>query len=178
MLMDPLVSLVAALLLSYIFAVAALHKWQAMEEFRATLENYRLLPALLLAPAAVVLPLAETVTGLALLIPSTSNYAAVLAALLLLLYIIGIGVNLLRGRRTIDCGCGGSDQRQNISEWLIVRNLVLLGLTYIVIAPETSRTLLWLDWLVVVMATLAACLVYNVFNQLLVNRDFLNILRS
>ena len=113
-------------------------------------------------------------TGVALLIPAAATLAALSAGTLLCIYIAAIGINLLRGRRNIDCGCGGPAQKQTISEWMIVRNGLLLGLAYIAGCQTLPRPLLWFDWLTVVLATIMGCLFYNIINQLLANKDLLN----
>ena len=94
------------------------------------------------------------------------------------MYIFVIGINLIKGRRTIDCGCGGTNQKQNISEWLLLRNGILLFLVYSITAPVQPREFIWFDWTVVVLATMLGCLFYNIVNQLLVNKDLLKGLRS
>ena len=69
---------------------------------------------------------------------STTRLAAGIAALLLGLYAAGIVVNLRRGRRHIDCGCGVGSRAQPISAGLVVRNTVLIGLCGAV-ASATGR---------------------------------------
>lgn len=178
MTLDPVIPLISSLVLSYIFVVASIHKWKDLAAFKVILENYQILPTTLLGTFTLIIPAMEIATGVALLIPILTPVAAILAASLLLMYMLGIGINLLKGRRTIDCGCGGTDNKQAISEWLLVRNGILLFLVMAIILPVVPRSLVWLDWAVVLMATLTACLMYNVLNQLLMNRDLLKILRS
>ena len=170
---DPAVNLVAALVLSYVFVMAGLHKCRAPAEFAATLANYRILPESLARQGVYLVPVAEIMTGAALLFPATARLAAFLAGGLLCIYVAAIGINLLRGRRNIDCGCGGPAQKQTISEWMIVRNGLLLGLAFIAGSQIEARALLWLDWLTIILATVMGCLFYNIINQLLVNKDLL-----
>lgn len=175
---DPVIAVICSLVLSYVFVVASLHKWRNIEEFRTTLLNYRILPETLSGIIIYTIPTLELLSGIALIIPNTSSLAALLAAALLLMYIYAIGINLLRGRRSIDCGCGGTQQKQAISEWLLLRNGVLLFLAYCITASVQTRALSWFDWVVVLLATVVACLFYNIINQLLVNKDLLKVLRS
>ena len=175
---DPIVHIVAALVLSCVFVTAGFHKCQAPAEFAAALSNYKLLPAALNRQCVYLLPVAEIMTGVALLIPAVTQLAAVAAGALLTLYMFAIGVNLLRGRRNIDCGCGGPQQKQTISEWMIARNSLLLFLAALAGAPVQPRPLLWFDWAVVVLAAVVGCLFYHIINQLLVNKDLLRALRE
>ena len=170
---DPVVNLITALILSYVFVVAGLHKCKAPAEFATTLTNYKILPENLARQGVYLVPVAEIMTGIALLIPATARLAAFSAGALLCIYIAAIGINLLRGRRNIDCGCGGPAQKQTISEWMIVRNGLLALLACIAGSQLEPRTLLWFDWLTVILATVMGCLFYNIINQLLVNKDLL-----
>jgi len=175
---DPVISIISALVLSYVFVLAGLHKLQNLSEFRATLENYQLFAERLLLPLSFFVPAIEIAVGLGLLIPHTASLAAMTVAALLSFYILAIAINLLRKRRDIDCGCLGYLQKQALSEWLILRNVLLLGLVYFVMQAGAQRHLQWFDWLVIILATGTACLFYNIGNQLLVNRDKLKLLRS
>lgn len=176
--LDPLIPLTSALVLSYVFVAAAVHKWTNPTGFRAILLNYQVMPHSLAGPLAYCIPVLELLCGIALLIPYTAAPAALLAGALLLLYMLVISINLLRGRHSIDCGCGGTDQKQVISVWLVVRNAVLAGISYLVIADTQARTLGWLDWIIALLAAVVGCLFYNIVNQLLVNTDLLKGLRS
>ena len=170
---DPALNLIAALVLSYVFVLAGLHKCRAPAAFAATLANYRILPEGLARQGVYLVPVAEIMTGVALLIPATVQLAALSAGGLLCVYIAAIGINLLRGRRNIDCGCGGPAQKQTISEWMIVRNGLLLVLAFIAGSRVEPRALLWFDWLTIILATVMGCLFYNIINRLLVNKDLL-----
>lgn len=178
MVFDPVITITLSLVLSYIFVVAAFHKWQNRIEFTETLNNYQVLPEQLAGLMVWVLPVLELITGIALLIPMFSSLAAVSATLLLLTYMLAIGINLLRGRRTIDCGCGAPDQKQAISEWLLLRNAVLIFFAWVLTNPVSARNIFWFDWTVIVLATAIGCLFYNIVNQLLVNKGLLKTLRS
>lgn len=171
---DPAINLIAALVLSYVFVLAGLHKCRAPAEFATTLANYKILPDGLNRQAVYLIPVVEIMTGVALLIPATARTAAFSAGMLLCIYIAAIAVNLLRGRRNIDCGCGGPAQKQTISEWMIARNGLLLFLAFTAGSQIEARTLLWFDWLVIIPATVMGCLFYNIINQLLVNKDLLD----
>ncbi len=175
---DPVISVTCSLILSYVFVVASIHKLQNLGEFEKTLINYRLLPDNLVRTFVYSIPITELLCGIALLTPVGAPVAALFAAALLLVYIFAIAINLFRGRRTIDCGCGGSEQTQAISEWLILRNGVLLFFACSIMTAVSSRELGWFDWVVALLATIAGCLFYNIVNQLLVNKDLLKVLRS
>ncbi len=175
---DPLINLIFSLVLSYIFVVAAIHKLKSFSELLETVTNYRVLPAFLVKPFAMLLPVLELATGIGLLIPFTSSMAGAAAGILLLVYLLAMLINLAQGRRSIDCGCGGSDQKQNISEWLLLRNGVLVLFAWSVMNNVHAREFSWFDWLLAFLAATVICLIYNILNQLLVNRDLLKVLKN
>ena len=53
---------------------------------------------------------AEALVIVGLIVPATRPAAAMLAFALLAIYGVAIAINLVRGNRRIDCGCGGAGQ--------------------------------------------------------------------
>jgi uncharacterized membrane protein YphA (DoxX/SURF4 family) len=68
---------------------------------------YRLLPEALVEPVAYGLPVLEIAAGLALVLGVFVRTAAIAAAVLLVVFLVGIGSAWARGLQ-IDCGCFGS----------------------------------------------------------------------
>src|SRR5215212_1716195 len=97
--------LIARLLLALIFLVAGLAKLANRAGSRRGLIEFGV-PAALAAPLGVLLPLAELAVAIALIPLATAWWGALGALALLLLFIVGIGVNLARGRKP-DCHCFG-----------------------------------------------------------------------
>jgi hypothetical protein len=155
--LDPTLALAGALLLAAVFGSAGPAKLMARDAFVGVVANYRLLPDRLVTPFALALPCLEIAVALGLLLPTTRSVAALLAAALLLLFALAMAVNLLRGRRDIDCGCAIGRLRERIGWPLVTRNLLLtlvaLVLTWGQPAP---RALEWLDF--VSIAAALACL--------------------
>ncbi|MGH6903021.1 MAG: MauE/DoxX family redox-associated membrane protein [Geminicoccaceae bacterium] len=164
---DPAAIWAARLALAAVFALAAFAKLRALHEFVGVVHNYRVLPEGLVRPVAYGLPPLEAAIALGLMIEPTRMLAASGATVLLLVFGIAMGVNLVRGRVEIDCGCFASALKQRISWSLVARNLVLIGLALLVLrAPLPARTLTWLDLLTVGAAALGAVLLYIAFTQL------------
>ena len=149
LLADPVLDLVLRGTLAALFATAALHKLRDRAAFREVVRAYRIVPDAA-ADAALGIALGELAVALALLVPSTRTSAALGAVLLLALYSTAIAVNLARGRRSIDCGCGPLGDRQPIGEWLLVRNALLIGAAALTVRAPSARALVWIDWLTVV----------------------------
>jgi hypothetical protein len=160
---DPMVLAFAQAILMLIFLTAAWAKLRARETFEGVVYNYRLLPEFAVRPASYVLPLAELAVGLGLAYSPARPYAAAGAVVLLTVFNIAIAINLLRGRREIDCGCFSSVLKQRLSGGLIVRNFGLMGLAawFAWGVPRASvGAAEWLDWVVGVALALAVTLVY------------------
>ncbi|MEI6642836.1 MAG: MauE/DoxX family redox-associated membrane protein [Novosphingobium sp.] len=119
-----------------VFLQAALAKLRHRELLSGVIANYRLLPEALVAPAALLLAPAEIMVGAGLLL--SRHWLAALAAIaLLIVFAAAMGINILRGRSQIDCGCGRSQLRQQLSWLLVSRNLVLAALLVPLLSPGT-----------------------------------------
>ncbi|WP_413205120.1 MauE/DoxX family redox-associated membrane protein [Rhodospirillum sp. A1_3_36] len=125
----------ASTLLALVFLRAAWHKASDLTRFSGFLDGYGLVPETLVEPAARLLLGLEGAAVLLLVMPWTAKIGSLLAMALLLLYALAIGLSLARGRRTIDCGCGGASQP--LSAALPVRNLVLCVIATLPLAVET-----------------------------------------
>lgn len=164
--LDPALSLVLALALALLFATAAAHKLRDWSYFRASLENYRVLPSALVAPAGALAVGAEVVAVATLPFPGTRAVGALLGAGLLAAYALAIAVNLRRGRTRIDCGCFGAARRERIAPWMVLRNVVLALGALAAALPVASRPLAALDALTIAGALVAAAVLYLAFGTL------------
>ena len=142
---DPVVQWALHAGAALLFLSAALHKLRDVPGFRAALADYRTLPGAAVPAAAAALITAELAVGLACLWPATARLGCLTGAGLLLAYSGAVAWNLARGRRQIDCGCGGPGGRRPISGSLLARNAGLLGLLLLAALPESGRPLFWLD---------------------------------
>lgn len=164
---DPLLSQVAALSLSVLLLVAASHKLRAPQVFASQLADYQLTPRWAEPALQWSLPVAELMAALGLLAPASRYLAALLAMALLMVYTSAIAINLMRGRRRIDCGCLGPALRQELSPWLLGRNALLLLLGGVALWPITVRDWGWHDHLITVLASVALLLLYVAANTLI-----------
>jgi hypothetical protein len=174
---DPFFWQVARWLLAGVFAAALWHKWRGRREFAAVVDDYRLLPAGTAPIAAALIMLLEGLVFVGLTSGIGLRPAAMLAISLLFAYFLAITVNLLRGRRDMDCGClgpaGGAAGRHRLSGWLLVRNALLIGVAVMLLAPTTGRDLLWLDLASIVPGASVGLLIYFTADQLIANRPIL-----
>ena len=166
--MDPVLAVVLRGALALLFVVAALHKLRDRDAFRATLDAYALLPSALTAPLARAVPLVELVAALLLVVPRAAAVGASIAVLLLSVYALAMGVNLLRGRRDLDCGCMGPGAHSPIGPELLVRNLFLIVAALVAgFAPIHARALVWVDFVTVPLAVAVLAALYAAVERVL-----------
>ncbi len=177
--MDLVFVVIATLFVSFLFVVAGWQKVRAPRYYAAVIGEYQLPLVVGNKAVAITIGLAELCTGILLLIPVSRELAAWFAALLLLIYALAIGINLLRGRMNIDCGCSGpAANKQKLSAWLLVRNGLLAVVAIAAGITPLSRELIWFDLAVIVLAVSLAFLVYAGTEQLIANSTRLRNLRG
>lgn len=180
--MDPVITNIICICMALLFGVAVTHKLKAPAVFKAAMDDYQLTPPALSWLVAVGLIALELAGSVLVLLPFTRTTGLVLMAALLLVYTAGISINLLKGRRDIDCGCNGPAARQVISGWLVLRNMIFLGLVLLAALPSGQlaavRQLNWLDLLVILLAVPVASGLYLALNQLLAQAPRLHALAN
>lgn len=125
---DRSLEMAAAALAAFVallLARAALHKAADPVRFEGVLADYRLAPEAALPILRGAIPLAEATCALALVLPASRSAGGLAASGLLLIYAAAMGINLARGRRDIDCGCGGAPER--LGWTLVLRNLAFVA---------------------------------------------------
>jgi hypothetical protein len=123
-------------LIALVFLSAAIGKMRSWPIFQGVVANYRLLPQVLVGPVTYALPPAEAAIGAILPTGLLAPWAEGAAALLLAAFAVAIGINLLRGRRHIDCGCFQSTLKQPLRWTLVSRNVLLALLAAAAAAPS------------------------------------------
>ncbi len=165
--LDPVVGALMAAGIALLLATAAWHKWRTLADFESILGAYQLLPHSVVPFLARLLPIAEVCTAAALLIPGLRALAALAAAALFVAYALGIAINLRRGRRDLDCGCTGANDRRPIAFWMVVRNVVLAVAVGAAAAPYADRPLGLVDALTVGGGLAILALLYLAIDRLL-----------
>ena len=126
--------------LAAIFVVAGFGKIMDPPGFAHEIYNYKLLPGVAVNALAIVLPWIEVVAGLALFVGVARRSAARIFGVLLIVFVIALSINLVRGR-PVDCGCFGGPkvpktdvQRLGDMKIAIARDLGMLLLVWQVLA--------------------------------------------
>jgi hypothetical protein len=143
-----------------LFGAAAVHKLRTVGEFAQTLAQYRLLPAGFIRIASPALGLMEFAVCLGLPWPALRPVGAAAGVALLLMYSAAITINLARGSRDLDCGCGGFGRRTPIGSWMVVRNLSVACMLCLLEFPEASRNLESIDVVTIAGGVIAASFLY------------------
>lgn len=115
--------------------------YQSVQAVRA----YELLPEGLVEPVGYLLPVLEVVVGVALVAGLLTRGAAVVSALLFVVFIVGIASAWARGLQ-IDCGCfggGGYDPNAEAAyPWEIARDAALLLVSLFLVRWPRTRVAL------------------------------------
>ncbi|MGD8606372.1 MAG: MauE/DoxX family redox-associated membrane protein [Myxococcales bacterium] len=163
---DPVIELSLCLCLALLFAGAAWHKISDRPRFEAVMRAYELLPDSSLPVASWLVPVAEASIALGLSYGPARSVAAWCASTVLLLYAGAIGVNLVRGRRDIDCGCFASSSRVPLGVGLVARNVGLAMAAWVASFPARPRALVWVDWVTVGTSLIGLSLLWLVSQRL------------
>lgn len=114
-LVHPMVSRIFRIMLAAVMLLAAIPKLMDPPGFAQAVFAYGLLPMALVAPLALTLPWLEALTALGLVLGVARRGAAMLILLLMLVFLGGLGVNLVKGN-PVDCGCFGASKVQKTRE--------------------------------------------------------------
>jgi peroxiredoxin len=117
--------LASRLLLAAVFLLAGATKLVDAEGLRKALREFGL-PPKLAPPAAVLLPVLELTVAVALIPTSLAWYGAWGAVALLTVFLIAVGIAMLRGLKP-DCHCFGQLHSATVGRPLLIRNSALAG---------------------------------------------------
>jgi uncharacterized membrane protein len=174
---DPVFSWTASASLALVFAASAIIKLIDLDEFRAAVENYRIIPESMAATAAIAVPILELAGAVGIMIPRIHFEAAMVLMLLLAVFTAAISINLFRGRLNVDCGCFGPALRQKLSWWLVARNLGMIAIAAIAIVPD-GRPLVALDVMTIIFGASTLVILYAAVNYALANAPRLRALET
>lgn len=118
--------LIGSLVLTAVFATAGVAKLRDLSGSREAMQGFGV-PASLVAPLGVTVPLAELAVAVALLVGPTTTWGALGALTLLAGFSLAIAWNLARGR-TPDCHCFGQLHSSPAGPRTLARNAALIAL--------------------------------------------------
>ncbi|MEW6457032.1 MAG: MauE/DoxX family redox-associated membrane protein [Acidobacteriota bacterium] len=115
------------IILGGIFIYASIGKIAYPLEFAEIIYNYKILPDYLIGITAIILPWIELISGILLILGILVRYSALILSSLLIIFIIAILINTIRGI-DINCGCFSVNPYESkISGFLLItRDLLIL----------------------------------------------------
>jgi uncharacterized membrane protein YphA (DoxX/SURF4 family) len=138
----PWLATAGRLVLGGVFVVAGALKVPDPAAAVRAVRAYQLLPESLVAPVAFGLPVLEIAVGLALLAGVFVRTAALASAVLLVVFLVGVGSAWARGLQ-IDCGCFGNGGQVAAGETAypaeIIRDVALLIVALALVRWPASR---------------------------------------
>ena len=120
--MDALL-LAARLILAAVFVVSGISKLFDLSGSQAAMRSFGV-PERMTRAGGIALPIAEIVIAVLLIPATTAAWGALLALILLIVFVLGISYSLSRGRK-FDCHCFGQLTTSEIGPSTLVRNAVL-----------------------------------------------------
>jgi hypothetical protein len=165
--LDPAFGYLIIAGIALLFASAGAHKLWDLARFADAFAAYRVLPETLARRVARLVPFLELCVAAGLSWAPSRRMAAVAAIAVLIAYASGLGVNLLRGRRDLDCGCGAARDRRAIAAWMVWRNLILAAALGTTVLPWLPRSLNLIDWLTVMGGLAVGVTLYAAADRLL-----------
>jgi len=150
-----------------LFASAGIQKVRSLARFTEIFVAYRVLPGALGGRVAWLIPCLEVAIAIALLWEPIRRMAVIAAIAVLIAYASGMGLNLLRGRRDLDCGCGTARDRRAIAGWMVWRNLFLAAALGSAALPWSPRAVNSTDIVTVMGGLIVAVTLYAAVDRLL-----------
>ncbi len=133
------INLIIRLFIGVVFVYASIDKIADPGQFARIVYNYHLVPGALINVFALILPWVEMLCGISLILGIYKEGSVLLLNLLVLVFLIGITVNLFRGVN-LECGCFTvSSKAQESTLGLLFRDLGLLVLTVYLFFSRSKR---------------------------------------
>ena len=176
------VGLCICFFLLWLFALAAYHKLTHLNHYSQLLLDY--LPntdsnhPLLLRSAAAGLAVLELSVALMLILPASRAVALLMAIALLSVYATVMAIQLILGRRQLNCGCAGPAATTHVSAVLVARNILLVVLAVVALLTGSSIVISSYSVLLIVCLTLFMIVLYLCAEQLISNSQRLAALKN
>lgn len=163
-----IIRILLALGLGGVFLASAMPKMRHPKNFMLAVIEYRILPFTFSRLFALILPGLELLIALLLITGTLVRLAAFSYALLMLSFVIGVSVNLRRGR-DMRCHCFGSSHTRKITASLVAQDLLLCMSAFLlaVLTPSWWGSEQWSFTRYIGLAPFGALLLLGTFSVIL-----------
>jgi uncharacterized membrane protein YphA (DoxX/SURF4 family) len=163
-----IIRVLLAMGLGSVFLTSAVPKMRHPKNFMLAVIEYRILPFTLSRLFALILPALELLIALLLVTGTFVRFAALAYAFLMLSFVIGVSVNIRRGR-DLRCHCFGSNHKRTITASLVMQDLLLCMSAFLlaVLTPSWWVSEQWSFMRYVGLAPFAALLLLGTFSVIL-----------
>ncbi len=120
--------------------LAGLKKLRSLSDFRSAVGAYELVGPRASEFVTKALPPIEVVCGVFILMRRAEPYVVLPAVALFCVFAGAIGINIVRGRRDLDCGCGLAPSGGGIGWAHVIRNILLacMAIAIALLLPSSS----------------------------------------
>lgn len=171
---DPVANWIVALTFIQLFGSAAWHKLNDMSAFQHALRRYQIAPKGWITTLSLGVLGLEALTVALLVVPDWRLEGALVAMFLLASYTMAMATNLLAGQQLADCGCHFGSDKQPVSWYLVIRNVILILIVGVLILPAGTRLLTFLDFATILFGVVLGPLLYAISNGLSNNQKHFN----
>ena len=165
--LDPAIGYLIVASIALLLVSAGTHKLRGLARFTEIFAAYRVLPDAFARRLAWLVPCLELSVAASLLWGPSRRFGVVSAVAILIGYASALSINLLRGRRDLDCGCGRARDRRAIAPWMVWRNLSLAAALGVAMLPWSPRATNLTDFLTLLGGLLAGMALYVAIDRLL-----------
>lgn len=117
-------------LLGLLFVISSISKIQNPAKFMDSMEAYKIIPQIMVAPLAIIIPWLQIVCGILFIFDVYAQSAALILSGLLVVYTAAIAQAFARGM-SMDCGCFDliEGMEDKVGWKSIIRDLIFLGMS-------------------------------------------------
>lgn len=128
--MDVVISNAISLFFLWLFLTAGLSKVNPKNKqfYQELFNDYGFTSLRMIRACVVLLGILEIVLAFAMMIPALKQVAALGIAVLLMVYLLAMWSQLLKGKKNQNCGCAGPHTQINVSSATLARNIILMVL--------------------------------------------------
>jgi len=135
---DGLIGMLLRKFLGVVFIVSGEAKMWDIYGFSRVVSGYRFLPESLIVPVSIIVPFAEFVFGLMLLLNLNPRVASLSLLMMVVMFSILSAVRYFSGDIS-DCGCFGKLIHRSVDWKFFTENIMLIGGLVVIIIKTTNN---------------------------------------